>query len=114
MRVHTVPHSRQTHRHTYKRTNNNFHTHLIPAAAAAGVKKGEIGGTGLAVAVDAIGVGGVEPEPSRPDILFHTKKLLHGRREGQLPRPDSRSKSSNKIIGDWKYIMKLTINQGVK
>ena len=46
------------------------HTHLIPAAAAAGVKKGEIGGTGLAVAVDAIGVGGVEPEPSRPDILF--------------------------------------------
>ena len=36
--------------------------YLIPAAAAAGVRKGEMGGTGLAV--DAIGVGGVEPEPS--------------------------------------------------
>lgn len=41
--------------------------YLIPVAAAAGVRKGEIGGTGLAV--DAIGVGGVELEPSPPDIV---------------------------------------------
>ena len=54
-----------THRQTYRQTYT--HMYLIPAAAAAGVKKGEIGGTGLAV--DAIGVGGVEAEPSPPDIL---------------------------------------------
>ena len=41
-------------------------TYLMPVAAAAGVRKGEMGGTGLAV--DAIGVGGVELEPSPPDI----------------------------------------------
>ena len=41
-------------------------TYLMPVAAAAGVRKGEMGGTGLAV--DAIGVGGVEFEPSPPDI----------------------------------------------
>ena len=43
--------------------------YLIPAAAAAGVKNGDMGGTGLAV--DAIGVGGVELEPSPVDILPH-------------------------------------------
>ena len=60
----------QTDRHTCAQ-------YLIPAAAAAaaGVRKGEMGGTGLAV--DAIGVGGVEPEPSpvAVDILPHTRTL---------------------------------------
>ena len=41
-------------------------TYLMPVAAAAGVRNGDMGGTGLAV--DAIGVGGVELEPSPPDI----------------------------------------------
>ena len=46
--------------------------YLIPAAAAAGVRNGEMGGTGLAV--DAIGVGGEpEPSPAAADIpLPHT------------------------------------------
>ena len=71
--VHTHSHT-LTHTYTHVCMYTHTHTYLIPAAAAAGVKKGEIGGTGLDV--DVIGVGGVELEPSPPDILHFNKQLL--------------------------------------
>lgn len=66
------------------------------------------------MAVDVIGVGGVEPEPSRPDILFRKNCFTaDGRSNCHTPTLDPNLVMRLLEIGNTIHqIMKLTIKSG--